>query len=961
MDSLINEMGGDSLGLNIVYETAPVVAKPTKTRKQKNNKYEKRRAKAKRAKGETVENSAADDNVTVAANNDTNTDTNPNTGTTVEQKEMMAPMQDVSDSVAQAMQGDQAIDISSEDQYDQHEHETPGPAMKAPEEKAPENNTSSNTDSRKEKTEMSRKTSHEVTTKALKDEVKHAQYLSTYHARPYEMDRKSGAVSRIQESKDSMHIFGGDAEDDDEDMTGDDSKSKCPFTQCDIHERIVKAIRSDKFKLKRPTIIQRNAWEQIIDKGSAPAGKRKNLFIQSETGSGKTLAFLIPLLQSLAIDPRSKKVKKVDRNLGGTRAIILCPTRELATQTYTVAEKLCLNSFPWLVAGCLSGGEKRKSEKARLRKGVSILISTPGRLLDHLEKTDCLLMALKGKVEWIVLDESDRLLDMGLGSQVEQIVHIVRSNQPGSGFKRDGITWQSVLVSATISKQVEKLASKLMGGDKWVWARASKNKSDEELVDENQSGSGDANSNGNGNGNAVESLQHSAPHQLTQLHMVVSSKLRLSALVAFLAARVEKKERVVVFMSTCDGVDYHYKLFQEMNSILSGGDKDTEDADSESTQRLFGKECSFHRLHGNIPHRERYNIITTFSEINKSQASVLITTDVTARGLNLPAVDWIVQYDPPCETADYVHRAGRAARAGKSGHALLFLLPSETQYVEVLKLRGLNDIAALSLASTLQNAAKFCPEVTSEGLHQTGQGKKASDGRIGEAFASAVQIRMEDALVDDDKSYKESLSKKVQKNKEASDKTQRKKERREAKNAIGPLLESARAAYNAYIRGYSTKEKAVRHIFSARALHLGHVARSFALKEQPKELSKAQRNARREEVDVLKSTGRKRNNALAFGKKGKKTGSNGEEEPQENLAALPKKGNNGKKQRNVSFDEYGDDPDSFSPKISASNTNTRNKSVASQETAAEKPFYKNAKAKMLAAANNMQSGMNEYF
>jgi len=953
MDSLLNEMGGDSLGLNIVCETAPVVAKPTKTRKQKNNKYEKRRAKARRAKGETDDVHAGNNNEIVSKSkndNDTaNDDTDTNTGTTVEveQKEMMAPMQDVSDLVAQAMQGDQAI--SSEDQVEhEHEHEHETPAMKAP-----ESSVSPPADSWKENTEMSRKTSHEVTTHVLKDEVKRAQYLSTYHARPYEMDRKSGAVSRIQESKDSTHIFGGDAEDEDEDMTGNESKSKCPFIQCGIHERIVNAIKSDKFKLKRPTIIQRNAWDQIIDKGSSPAaGKRKNLFIQSETGSGKTLAFLIPILQSLAIDPRSKKIKKVDRNLGGTRAIILCPTRELATQTYTVAEKLCLNSFPWLVAGCLSGGEKRKSEKARLRKGVSILISTPGRLLDHLEKTECLLMSLKGKVEWIVLDESDRLLDMGLGSQVEQIVQIVRSNQSGSGLKRDGITWQSVLVSATISKQVEKLASKLMGGDKWVWARASKNKSDKELIEENQNGSGD------GDGNAVESLQHSAPHQLTQLHMVVSSKLRLSALVAFLAARVEKKERVVVFMSTCDGVDYHYKLFQEMNSILSGSDKDTEDADSNSMQGLFGKECSFHRLHGNIPHRERHNIITTFSEVNKGQASVLITTDVTARGLNLPSVDWIVQYDPPCETADYVHRAGRAARAGKSGHALLFLLPSETQYVEVLKLRGLNDIAALSLASTLQNAAKYCPEMTSEGLHQTGQGKKASDGRIGEAFASAVQIRMEDALVEDDKSYKESLSKKMQGNKEASDKTQRKKERREAKNAIGPLLESARAAYNAYIRGYSTKEKAVRHIFSARALHLGHVARSFALKEPPKELSKAQRNARREEVDVLKSTGRKRNNALAFGKKGnKKTGSNGAEEP-ENLAAPPKKG---KKQRTVSFDEYGDDADSHSPKMSSSASNTRNKPVASQEATTEKPFYKNAKAKMLAAASNMQSGMNEYF
>ena len=915
-------MGGDSLGLNIVCETAPVVAKQTKTRKKKNNKYEKRRAKARNAKEEKTQKAEGtiterveknDDNA--SAENDASTDGDFNTA--VKENEAAA-MQDVSDLVAQAMQGDQALSSEEKEKEESPANEVSEPSSAT---------LASASEAWKDNAEMSRKTSHEVTTHVLQDEAKRAQYLSTYHARPYEMDRKSGAVSHIQESKESTHIFGGDA--DDEDMPG--NESECPFNQCGLHDRIVKAIKSDKFKLKRPTVIQRNAWNLIIEKKSG-INKRKNLFIQSETGSGKTLAFFIPLMQSLAFDPRSNKLKKVDRNLGGTRAIILCPTRELATQTYTVAEKLCLNSFPWLVAGCLSGGEKRKSEKARLRKGVSILIATPGRLLDHLEKTDCLLMALKGKVEWIVLDESDRLLDMGLGSQVEQIIQIVRANQPGSGLKRDGITWQSVLVSATITKQVEKLASKLLGGKTWVWARANKNESDEKLIEENESG------------NTGESLQHSAPHQLTQLHMVVSSKLRLSTLVAFLAARVQKKERVVVFMSTCDGVDYHYKLFQEMNTVLTG-DKETED--SKSVQGLFGNECSFHRLHGNIPHRERHDIITKFSKVDKSQASVLITTDVTARGLNLPAVDWIVQYDPPCETTDYVHRAGRAARAGKSGHALLFLLPSETQYVEILKLRGLPDIAALSLASTLQTAAKICSDLTSEGLQQTGQGNKASDSRIGEAFACAVQIRMEDALVEDDRTYKEALAKKVQNNKEASDKAQRKKERREAKNASGPLLESARAAYNAYIRGYSTKEKAVRHIFSARALHLGHVARSFALKEQPKELSKAQRNARREEVDVLKSTGRKRNSALAFGKKSNKTSSDGSEQPAAEV--LSKKGKTIKKQRTVAFDDDGSDV--LKPKISSS--------PAIQDV--EKPMYKNAKAKMLAAANNMQSGMNEFF
>ena len=954
MNDLLNDLGGDSLGLNIVCEQTSKTSKPVKTRKRKNNKYEKRRAKARRAKEEKASANAGKNTKerTQQQSSVKSGDANGIGGSSKETDgeniisdkdkadsqiniENDAPVQDVSDLVQQAMQGEEAIsetaDIDNESRVNPSPASSLNPISSATSQSEYTNQNSGNawknaieSSNTVQEFEFSRKKSHDVTAQVLQDDAKRAQYLSTYHARPYELDRKSGAASHIQESKESTHIFG---EDDELDQSDDEEGSSCPFSQCGLHPKVVKAITSQKFNLKRPTVIQRNAWCEMIKNSK---NVKKNLFVQSETGSGKTLAFLIPLMQSLAVDPRTKNVKKVDRNLGGTRALILCPTRELATQTYIVAEKLCHSSFPWLVAGCLSGGEKRKSEKARLRKVINILIATPGRLLDHLEKTDCLLMALKGKLEWIVLDESDRLLDMGLGSQVEQIVQIVRANQPKSGLKRDGITWQSILVSATITKQVEKLASKLLGGNKWVWARAKKNASDEKLIEASE----------NSESGAMQ-LSNAAPKQLTQLHMVVSSKLRLAALVAFLTARVKKNERVVVFMSTCDGVDYHFKLFNEMQSILSSG-KDTEDSNLKSG--LFGKECMFHRLHGNIPHRERHNTIKQFSKVNSKQGSILVTTDVTARGLNLPAVDWIVQYDPPCETADYIHRAGRAARAGKAGHALLFLLPSETQYVEVLKLRGLPDVSALSLATTLQTAATICKDVTTEGLKQTGQGEKANGSRIGEAFATAVQIRLEDCLVEDDKAYKEALAKKVQNNKEASDKAQRKKERREAKNAVGPLLESARNAYNAYIRGYSTKEKAVRHIFSARALHLGHVARSFALKEQPKELSKARRNARREEADVLKSTGRKRNNALAFGKKKVENTEGESSTPVDSKSPKAAKSKKMKKQRTVSFDND-------EPVQTSSNTND----------VEEKPSYKNAKAKMMAAASKMQMGGMEFF
>jgi ATP-dependent RNA helicase DDX31/DBP7 len=523
-------------------------------------------------------------------------------------------------------------------------------------------------------------------------------------------------------------------------------------------------------------------------------------------------------------------IKQIDRQLGGTRCIILCPTRELATQTVEVVEKLCSGSFSWLVAGCLSGGEKRKSEKARLRKGISILVATPGRLLDHLGKTESLLMSLKGKLEWLVLDEADRLLDMGLGGQVEQIVQHVRANQPGSG--RDGVTWRSILVSATVSPKVEELAKKLLGGSEWVWARGSKDKETQDL-----------------------GLSESTPRQLSQLHMTVTAKLRLVTLVAFLVERIKKNERIVVFMSTCDGVDYHHALFQAMDCILQQ-DKET-DSNSDTDQGgIFGSACDVFKLHGSVPHAERQVILKKFNggggdEGNTKRAALLLATDVAARGLNLPGVDWTVQYDPPCEIADYAHRAGRAARAGKAGHSLLFLLPSEKQFLDVLQLKGVSHVAALSLASTLNHAGDICTDLTASGKKYAGGGLSSKSG---EAFSTELQRRLEEKIIEDDAAAKAAHKNKDEKRKKGQPREQ----------VFGPLLEAARKAYMSYLRSYPTKEKAVRHIFCTRALHLGHMARSFALKEQPTQLVNKSKKATTAVEDDIEANNNKRNSNLAF-------------------------------------------------------------------------------------------------
>lgn len=541
------------------------------------------------------------------------------------------------------------------------------------------------------------------------------------------------------------------------------------------------------------------------------------------------------------------------------------PTRELTTQTFQTALQLSQKSYSKLIIPvCLSGGEKRKSEKARLRKGVSLVIATPGRLLDHLQKTECLRNSLTsssgGGLSWLVLDEADRLLDMGLGSQVKSIIEVIKSLSPSKAN-----SFRSILVSATVAKEIQALAKDVLCYHKnsdsatkrensWKWVTANKNEVKEDLSSLKKNGENKEES------SSSESLPfaNSAPSQLAQQYMIVSAKLRLPALISFLVARVKKNERTVVFMSTCQSVDFYHNLFTSVDYCVLDNDRDINDENKETTSNdskgLFGNSCSLYRLHGNVPHSERHTILQKFTrnshnkkdkarEVDRT-ASILFATDVAARGLNLPGVDWIVQYDPPCETSDYIHRAGRTARAGNAGNALLFLLPSEKQYIDILQLKGLTDISsrnsALSLATTLQLASKYCPNLTKEGEKKSGG---SNSNRKGEAFAMALQEKLEQYIIQDAATRKEAAKRSVGKG------NKRKKDGKQSSMAAikeqqkllmeDSIQESARKAFTSFLRAYPAKEKAVRHIFCARALHLGHIARSFALKDPPKAISRS--------------------------------------------------------------------------------------------------------------------------
>ncbi len=278
----------DALGLNIVCVTdarsTTANSNALKAKKpKKRNKYEKRRAKAQRAKQlkEKGHNGSVHNKPPVNSLN-----------TTAEAKKcVVESRQDDSDKQDKNIAGGKEETENDEPKMEIYRSNSSRVSQNV------ENGVSAEAlkffDS-----ETSRKKQHSRTEQLLKDETRRAEYMSTYHARPYEMDRKSGAVSKISESKESTHIF---EMDDDDYMSDSENNSQNPFAKCGLHPKIVRAITSEKgMHLQRPTVIQRNSWDQILMRKGRNDNKKvasRNLFVQSETGSGKTLAYLLPIIQ----------------------------------------------------------------------------------------------------------------------------------------------------------------------------------------------------------------------------------------------------------------------------------------------------------------------------------------------------------------------------------------------------------------------------------------------------------------------------------------------------------------------------------------------------------------------------------------------------------------------------------------------------------------------------------------
>ncbi|RKP19239.1 ATP-dependent RNA helicase HAS1 [Rozella allomycis CSF55] len=365
---------------------------------------------------------------------------------------------------------------------------------------------------------------------------------------------------------------------------------KKKFSAVDFTESTMKAIEDMKFEY----------MTQVQARCIPPALTGRDILGAAKTGSGKTLAFLLPAVELLS------RTKFKPRN--GTGVIIITPTRELALQIFSVAKELF--KYHNQTFGVVMGGADRRGEAEKLTKGVSLLVATPGRLLDHLQNTKGFLFK---NLQMLIIDEADRILEVGFEQEMKQILNILPKER------------QTMLFSATQTTKVEDLARlSLKRAPLYI------------NVDENK--------------------EAATNDKLEQGYVVCPSEQRFLLLFTFLKKNLKKK--VIVFFSSCNSVKYHAELLNYIDIPVL-------------------------ELHGKQKQTKR---TSTFFEFINAEKGILLCTDVAARGLDIPAVDWIIQYDPPDDPREYIHRVGRTARGeNASGKALLFLLPSELGFLRFLK------------------------------------------------------------------------------------------------------------------------------------------------------------------------------------------------------------------------------------------------------------------------------------
>ncbi|KAJ8261458.1 hypothetical protein COCON_G00171810 [Conger conger] len=384
----------------------------------------------------------------------------------------------------------------------------------------------------------------------------------------------------------------------------------------------------------------------------------KDVAAEAVTGSGKTLAFVIPILEILL--KREDKLKKMQ-----VGALVVTPTRELALQISEVIG-LFIQRFPQFRQILLIGGSNPIDDVEKFKTlGANIVIGTPGRLEDMFRrKADGLDLAGSMKtLDVLVLDEADRLLDMGFEASLNSILDSLPKQ------RRTG------LFSATQTQELEKLVRAGLRNPVRITVKEK--------------------------GAAASSAQRT-PARLNNHYTICRAEEKFNSLVAFL--RQHKHEKQLVFFSTCACVEYYGLAL-----------------------KALVKNVTILCIHGKMKHKRN----KIFSEFRELKSGVLVCTDVMARGIDIPEVHWVLQYDPPSNASAFVHRCGRTARIGNHGSALVFLLPMEESYVNFL---SINQKCPLQRMAPVRDVVDVLPKVKALSLRDRAVFEKGM-----RAFVSYIQ------------------------------------------------------------------------------------------------------------------------------------------------------------------------------------------------------------------------------
>ncbi len=362
------------------------------------------------------------------------------------------------------------------------------------------------------------------------------------------------------------------------------------FEDLGLEPSLLKAIQEKGYT--EPSPIQEKAIPVIL--------KRKDVLASAQTGTGKTAGFTLPLLQVLS-QTKSDRHRKV-------RALVLTPTRELAAQIYDNVKEY--STYIDIRSTVIFGGVNQKPQVTTLRKGVDILIATPGRLLDlHSQKA----LSLK-QIEILVLDEADRMLDMGFQRDINKIMNLLPKRR------------QNLLFSATFSKEIKALAQGILHQPVLV-----------EATPENTT---------------VEAIDQ-------RVYKV--DKGRKAELIIKLI-KEGKWTQVLVFTRTKHGANNLVK------KMLKAG-------------------IAAAAIHGNKSQGARTKALAGFKD---GSVEILVATDIAARGLDIPLLPHVINFELPNIPEDYVHRIGRTGRAGAKGEAISLVCIDEKNYLkDIEKLVGL--------------------------------------------------------------------------------------------------------------------------------------------------------------------------------------------------------------------------------------------------------------------------------